>query len=166
MQLIKLSYDFTMLKKQFKVQAKWSSKDALDVSVNGKTHQVFIDDKSPLTISAAKMFKGDETKYNPEDLLLSALSSCHMMSYFYVCAQNGIELIDYKDEAIGVLELKADGSGAFTSVVLHPVITISNEDMIDKAMILHHEANKLCFIANSCNFPITHNAKVKVVNKE
>ncbi|MGK0429263.1 MAG: organic hydroperoxide reductase OsmC/OhrA, partial [Psychroserpens sp.] len=77
-----------MFKTLFKVQAKWSAKNALDVSVNGKTHQVFIDDKSPLTVSAAKAFKGDETKYNPEDLLLSALSSCHMMSYFYVCAQH------------------------------------------------------------------------------
>ena len=152
-----------MLKKQFKVNAKWSAKDALDVSVNGKTHQVFIDDKSPLTISAAKAFKGDETKYNPEDLLISALSSCHMMSYFYVCAQNGIELIDYTDEAIGVLELKPDGSGAFTSVVLHPVITISNKEMVDKALSLHREANKLCFIANSCNFPITHSAKIRTI---
>lgn len=150
-----------MFKKKFKVQAKWSAKKALDVSVNGRTHQVFIDDKSPLTVSAAKAFKGDDTKYNPEDLLLSALTSCHMMSYFYVCAQHGIELIDYIDEAIGVLELKADGSGAFTSVVLNPIVTISKVDMIDKAVGLHKEANKLCFIANSCNFPITHQSIVK-----
>ncbi|TXE18548.1 osmotically inducible protein OsmC [Psychroserpens burtonensis] len=153
-----------MFKTQFKVQAKWSAKNALDVSVNGKTHQVFIDDKLPLTVSAAKAFKGDETKYNPEDLLLSALASCHMMSYFYVCAQNGIELIDYKDEAVGVLELKADGSGAFTSVVLNPIVTISKGEMIDKAVSLHKEANILCFIANSCNFLITHNVVVKVTS--
>ncbi|MFT5848967.1 OsmC family protein [Psychroserpens sp.] len=152
-----------MFKTLFKVQAKWSAKNALDVSVNGKTHQVFIDDKSPLTVSAAKAFKGDETKYNPEDLLLSALSSCHMMSYFYVCAQHAIELIDYQDEAIGVLELKADGSGAFTSVVLNPIVTVSKGYMIDKAMSLHKEANKLCFIANSCNFPIQHSAIIRIV---
>lgn len=155
-----------MFKTQFKVQAKWSAKDALDISVNGKTHQIFIDKKTPLTISAAKAFKGDETKYNPEDLLLSALSSCHMMSYFYVCTQNGIELIEYTDEAIGVLELKPDGSGAFISVELHPVVTISKHDMLEKALKLHIEANKLCFIANSCNFPITHNAIVKVANEK
>ena len=153
-----------MFKKEFKVQARWSAKDALDVSVNGKTHQVFIDDKPPLTISAAKAFKGDATKYNPEDLLLSALSSCHMMSYFYVCQQNGIDLIDYTDTAVGLLELKPDGSGAFTSVTLHPVITISQEHLKDKAISLHKEANRLCFIANSCNFPITHEVVIKVVN--
>ena len=153
-----------MFKIKFKVQAKWSAKKALDVSVNGRTRQVFIDDKSPLTISAAKAFKGDETKYNPEDLLLSALSSCHMMSYFYVCAQHGIEPIDYQDEAVGILELKADGSGAFTSVVLNPIVTISKVDMIDKAVSLHEEANKLCFIANSCNFPITHQPIVKAAH--
>ncbi|MEM5566776.1 OsmC family protein [Psychroserpens sp. AS72] len=150
-----------MPKINFKVRAKWSSKDALDVSVNGKTHQVFIDDKSPLTISAAKTFKGDKTKHNPEDLLLSALSSCHMMSYFYVCAQNGIELIDYEDEATGTLELKPDGSGAFVSVTLNPVITISNKELLEKALDLHKEANSLCFIANSCNFPIQHLAIIK-----
>ncbi|WP_052467164.1 OsmC family protein [Psychroserpens damuponensis] len=153
-----------MLKKQFKVNAKWSSKNALGVSINGKTHQVFIDGKPSLTISAAKTFKGDESQYNPEDLLLTALSSCHMMSYFYVCAQNGIELIDYKDNAIGTLELKADGSGAFTSVTLQPEIIIANKDMVEIAVSLHDEAHKLCFIANSCNFPMTHNVKVKVLN--
>ncbi len=153
-----------MFKTQFKVQAKWSSKNALDVSINGKTHQVFIDDKSPLTVSAAKAFKGDETKYNPEDLLLSALASCHMMSYFYVCAQNGIELIDYKDEAVGVLELKADGSGAFTSVVLNPVVTISKSEMIDKAVSLHKEAHSICFIAHPCNVLISHTVLLQVTS--
>lgn len=155
-----------MFKTQFKVQAKWSSKDALDVSVNGKTHHVFIDGKTPLTISAAKAFKGDETKHNPEDLLLSALSSCHMMSYFYVCAQNRIELLDYTDDAIGILELKPDGSGAFVSVVLNPVVTVLKTSMIDKALRLHKEANKLCFIANSCNFPIKHHAKIKGIDSD
>ena len=155
-----------MFKTQFKVQAKWSSKDALDISINGKTHQVFIDNKLPLTISAAKAFKGDETKYNPEDLLISALSSCHMMSYFYVCAQNGIELIDYADTAIGTLELNSDGSGAFTLVTLNPIVTVLNKSMVDKARGLHQEANRLCFIANSCNFPIIHKATVKAVEKE
>lgn len=152
-----------MFKTQFKVQAKWSAKDAIDVSVNGKTHQIFIDEKEPLTISAAKTFKGDSTKHNPEDLLLSALSSCHMMSYFYVCAQNGIELIDYSDDAIGILELKPDGSGAFSSVELHPVVTVSKKEMIDKALELHKDANKLCFIANSCNFPIQHSAIIRAL---
>ncbi|WP_033956207.1 OsmC family protein [Psychroserpens jangbogonensis] len=155
-----------MFKKEFKVQAKWSAKDALEVSVNEKTHQVFIDKKAPLTISAAKAFKGDESKHNPEDLLLSALSSCHMMSYFYVCQQNGINLVDYTDNAVGVLELNSDGSGAFTSVMLNLVITISQEHKKDKAISLHKEANNLCFIANSCNFPIEHNVVIKIANVE
>jgi organic hydroperoxide reductase OsmC/OhrA len=152
-----------MFKKEFKVHAKWSAKDALDVFVNGKTHHVFIDDKQPLTMSAAKAFKGDASKYNPEDLLLAALSSCHMMSYFYVCAQNGVELIEYSDEAIGVLELNSDGSGAFSSVILHPKITVSKASMIEKAIELHSDANSLCFIANSCNFPIKHKAEIKAI---
>ena len=85
-----------------------------------------------------------------------------MMSYFYVCSQNGIELIAYEDQAIGTLELKPNGSGAFTSVVLNPVVTVSNKEMIDKALQLHYEANALCFIANSCNFPIQHSAIIQI----
>ncbi|OEJ98466.1 osmotically inducible protein OsmC [Flavivirga aquatica] len=118
--------------------------------------------KEALQVSAAKMFRGDDTCYNPEDLLLSALASCHMMSYLYVCAQNNIEVLTYIDDAEATLEVIKTGSGSFKKVNLNPVVTIADEAKKDLAISLHEKANSLCFIANSCNFPISHHAKVFV----
>jgi len=123
-----------------------------------KSHQIKIEGKPILDVSAAKAFKGDPELYNPEDLLLSSLVSCHMMSYLYVCSQNGIEVLEYSDNAEAILEVAPDGSGRFTEVRLYPKVTIANPDKIQEALELHTKANKLCFIANSCNFPVVHNA--------
>lgn len=152
------------MKKIFRAQTTWTSLAEADGFDNVKTHRVFIDDKPPLTISADKTFKGDPSKYNPEDLLLTALSSCHMMSYLYVCGQHHIELITYQSEAIGVLELQADGSGAFTSIRLELSITVSKAEMIAQAKALHKAAGKLCFIANSLKVPISYKPQVVVAS--
>ncbi len=134
----------------FEVLTRWQK----GVENNPKSHVSKISGKEDLKISAAKEFKGEASKHNPEDLLLSALSSCHMMSYFYLCQQNKIEILDYQDNAIGTLELKEDASGGFTEVVLHPTVTIKNSKQSDLALKLHEKAHELCFIANSVNFPI------------
>ena len=129
-------------------------------------HKIVIEGKPVLNVSAAKAFKGDPELYNPEDLLLSSLVSCHMMSYLYVCSQNGIEVLEYSDNAEATLEVAADGSGRFVEVRLNPKIKISNSDQIDLANELHTKANQLCFIANSCNFPVLHNASCEVATTD
>lgn len=121
-----------------------------------KSHQIAIEGKEILNVSAAKAFKGDPALYNPEDLLLSSVVSCHMMSYLYVCAQNGIEVISYKDNAEADLEVSHNGSGRFTEIRLYPKVIIKGKEKIAEALNLHKKANELCFIANSCNFPILH----------
>ena len=121
-----------------------------------KSHTVTIDGKAVLHVSAAKAFQGDPALYNPEDLLLSSVVSCHMMSYLYVCKQNGIEVVSYTDEAEATLEVLVDGSGRFIEIKLNPKVRISNKEKIGEALSLHKKANQLCFIANSCNFPIVH----------
>lgn len=154
------------IKHTFKAQVKWTINDGESTSnprTFSRNHKVTIANKvSDLSVSAAKPFRGDDTLYNPEDLLLSALASCHMMSYLYVCAQNNIEVISYSDDAEGDLEVNASGSGSFKIVRLKPVVTIKNETQKALAENLHSKANQLCFIANSCNFPITHHAKIVV----
>ena len=128
-----------------------------------RNHKVTIANKiTPLQVSAAKAFKGDDTLYNPEDLLLSALTSCHMMSYLYVCAQNQIEVLSYSDVSEGDLEVESSGSGSFKSVRLKPIVTIKDSSKQTLALHLHQKANELCFIANSCNFPISHSATILV----
>ena len=149
----------------FKAALNWTSnkkEEDLSLKVYSKSHQVKIEGKPILNVSAAKAFKGDPELYNPEDLLLSSLVSCHMMSYLYVCSQNGIEVLEYSDNAEATLEVSADGSGRFTEVRLNPKVKISNPDKIELALELHTKANQLCFIANSCNFPVLHNASCKI----
>ncbi|WP_029271463.1 OsmC family protein [Flavobacterium sp. KJJ] len=147
----------------FKAQLNWTSKKEESASkFYSKTHQIKIEGKPVLNVSAAKAFKGDPELYNPEDLLLSSLVSCHMMSYLYVCSQNGIEVLEYSDSAEATLEVSADGSGRFVEVKLYPKVKISNSDQIELALELHQKANQLCFIANSCNFPVLHHASCEV----
>ena len=139
----------------FKAKLDWlfSKKEAATYT---KSHTITIDGKAVLNVSAAKAFKGDPALYNPEDLLLSSVVSCHMMSYLYVCKQNGIDVITYTDEAEATLEISDDGSGRFIVIKLNPKVRITNKEKVEEALSLHKKANKLCFIANSCNFPIVH----------
>ena len=145
----------------FKATINWTSNQNQKQSLKklySKSHKIIIEGKPVLDVSAAKAFKGDPELYNPEDLLLSSLVSCHMMSYLYVCSQNGIEVLEYSDNAEAILEVAPDGSGRFTEVRLYPKVTIANPDKVEEALDLHTKANQLCFIANSCNFPVLHNA--------
>lgn len=153
------------MKHLFRAEVNWTSNQNPSDSSKRfyyKNHQINIEGKPVLNVSAAKAFKGDPELYNPEDLLLSSLVSCHMMSYLYVCAQNGIEVLEYSDNAEATLEVAADGSGRFVAVRLKPNVKISNSDKIELALELHKKANQLCFIANSCNFPILHEASCAI----
>jgi organic hydroperoxide reductase OsmC/OhrA len=142
----------------FKAKAFWSKdRESENIKIYSRNHTITIEGKPVLNVSAAKAFKGDASLYNPEDMLLSSLISCHMMSYLYVCAQAGIEILSYWDDAVATLEVDPDGSGRFTEVMLNPKVTIAQAERIEEALALHTKANQLCFIANSCNFPILHN---------
>ncbi len=128
-----------------------------------RNHRILINDKyEEIYGSADPAFLGDNSKYNPEDLFLSSLSACHMLWYLHLCAVNKVVVISYRDNATGIMEENQDGSGRFVSVTLNPTITVTDKSMIAKAHELHKEANKMCFIANSCNFSVEHNAIIKV----
>lgn len=118
-----------------------------------RSHTVSIEGKPAILASSDTPFRGDGTKHNPEDFLLSALSSCHMLWYLHLCSDAGIIVVDYVDNATGIL---SETAGRFAEVTLNPVVTITDASQIDKANALHTEANKKCFIANSCNFPVKH----------
>lgn len=147
----------------FKAKAFWTvNRKNENIKSYSRNHSISIEGKPDLNISAAKAFKGDAQLYNPEDMLLASLLSCHMMSYLYVCAQSGIEVMSYTDDAVATLEVSEDGSGRFTEVTLNPKVIIVQADRIEEALALHKKANELCFIANSCNFPIHHNSTCEV----
>jgi organic hydroperoxide reductase OsmC/OhrA len=121
-----------------------------------RDYNVIIGSKPILHGSSDPAFRGDEEKYNPEDLLLSALSSCHMLWYLHLCSVEGVVVEEYTDHSTGIMEERKDGSGCFTEVVLNPRVIVSLESMLSKATELHTIANKMCFIANSVNFPVKH----------
>ncbi len=126
-----------------------------DYASYGREFTLQIDDKPDLLCSADVPFRGDKTKHNPEDFFLASLSSCHMLWFFHLCADAGIQVIEYTDKPIGKM-IQDPAGGRFTSVILRPEVVITDSSRIELANSLHHEANKQCFIANSCNFPIDH----------
>lgn len=121
-----------------------------------RSHTLSINYKVPVLCSSDPAFLGDATLHNPEELLLASISSCHMLWFLHLCADAGIIVTAYFDNATGVMEESKEGGGRFTSVTLYPQVTVTESSMIEKANSLHQKANELCFIANSCNFPIHH----------
>ncbi len=117
--------------------------------------------KPPLHASADTPFRGDADRWNPEDMLLAALSECHMMSFLYACVTLDIVVVAYEDEAEATLSQEGDG-GAFTEAVLHPVVTVADESMVERVAEAHRLAHDWCFIASSVNFPVRHEAVTRV----
>lgn len=120
-----------------------------------RSHRLSIDHKKDIEASSDPAFMGDNTKHNPEEFLLASLSSCHMLWYLHLCSNHGIIVTSYEDHASGTM-LETGKGGHFTEVILHPQVTITDSSQIELANSLHEEANKCCFIANSCNFPVKH----------
>src|SRR4051812_12876997 len=128
-----------------------------------RAHTISVDNKVDILGSSDTPFRGDGTRHNPEDMLLASLSSCHMLWYLHLCADAGVVVVDYTDNATATMEELATGGGRFTEVVLHPVVTVADTSMIEKANQLHDMAHQKCFIANSCNFPVRHQP-VSIIN--
>lgn len=121
--------------------------------------------KRPIEGSAARPFHGDAERWNPEEELIGALAQCHMLSYLHVATEAGVIVESYTDAATGTLHVNSDGSGALVEVVLNPVVAISAGDP-RKAAELHAEANRLCFIANSVNFPVRHQPQLLLLDDD
>jgi organic hydroperoxide reductase OsmC/OhrA len=129
-----------------------------------RTHTVTAEGPPELPGSADRTFHGDRDRWNPEQLLLAALSQCHLLSYLHVCVDAGVVVTDYVDRAAGSMRTDADGSGRFTEVVLHPTVTVADDTMVEAATQAHHRAHELCFIANSVNFPVRHEPMVRTAD--
>ncbi|MEJ1116298.1 OsmC family protein [Paenarthrobacter sp. CCNWLY172] len=121
-----------------------------------RDHDVEIPGLPTLQGSADPTFHGDRSRYNPEQLLLAALSQCHMLSFLHVAVKHGVVVTGYEDNAEGLMKLNRDGSGQFESVTLKPHVTIADASHSELMPQLHHEANQVCFIARSVNFPVLH----------
>lgn len=127
-----------------------------------RDHEVHIAGKPALPGSSDPDFRGDPTRYNPEELLVVALAQCHMLWFLHLAAADGVIVLGYTDHARGTMQVEAAGHGQFTEVVLHPIVTLaqgartSDGGPVDDARLetLHVRAHEHCFIARSVNFPV------------
>lgn len=130
-----------------------------DYKSYSREYSVAVPGKPTYKASADAAFGGDPKLHNPEDLLLISLSTCHMLSYLAVCARAGIVVISYEDRAEATMAIK-DKRMRFTDVVLHPRVTLAPGADRTKAEAAHAQAHDECFIANSVNFPVRHEATI------
>ncbi|MCL3862018.1 OsmC family protein [Actinotalea sp. K2] len=123
-----------------------------------RDNEITAEGKPPLPGSADVAFRGDPTRYNPEELLVAALSQCHMLWFLHLAAQEGVTVTHYLDHAMGTMRVEAVGAGQFTHVVLRPQITVRQapDHPIDDQhlAVLHARAGEHCFIKRSVNFPV------------
>lgn len=124
---------------------------------------VRISGKPELLASADKPFRGDPERWNPEDLLMAALSECHLLSYLHACVVRGVVVTAYTDEATGIMVQEGNG-GRFSEVVLYPIVTVADASMIDEALAAHHDAHEWCFIASSVNFEVRVEPEIRVAS--
>jgi organic hydroperoxide reductase OsmC/OhrA len=148
----------------YKATTRWTGNNGTgtsDYKSYERSHILSVDGKVDIAGSSDPAFRGDKTKHNPEDLLVAALSSCHMLWYLHFCAVNGVVVTHYVDKAIGIMIEHTDGSGEFTNVTLHPEVKVKDQSMIAKANELHENAHHACFIARSVNFEVKFNPIIK-----
>lgn len=147
-----------MNKHEYQVSVTWSGNRGTGTSAYrayGRDHVVQAEGKPDIAGSSDRIFHGDVDRWNPEELLIAALSQCHMLSFLHVACDAGVVVVDYRDRAEGVLELDRNGGGKMTSVTLRPEVHVVAGHGADIDG-LHESAHELCFIANSVNFPVRH----------
>ena len=117
--------------------------------------------KPALEGSADPTFRGDASRWNPEELLVAALAQCHLLSYLHMAVTHGVVVTAYTDAPVGTMVQQGVG-GHFTRVLLRPVVTVADESQVETALRIHHDAGEACFIASSVNFPVDHEPTVRV----
>ena len=127
-----------------------------------RTHEIISGRKPTIAGSSDPAFRGNEDRWNPEDLMVAAVSACHKLWYLHLCAVAGVNVVAYVDRAQGVMIEDAKRGGYFTGVTLRPEVTVTADSDVAKAAALHHDAHEKCFIANSVNFPIACEASIKL----
>ncbi|MFC5338753.1 OsmC family protein [Leucobacter denitrificans] len=149
---------------EYRVEVEWVGNRGTGTSgyrEYGRELLIRAEGKAELEGSADPTFHGDRDRWNPEELLVTALAQCHMLSYLHMAVKAGVVVTAYRDEATGTMKQEGLG-GAFTEVTLHPVVTVQDASMVDAAMAAHAEAYKVCFIARSVNFPVHHEPVIEV----
>ena len=156
--------DTTVKTHQYQVDIVWTGntgQGTANYRSYERSHDISVTGKPPISGSADPAFRGDKTRYNPEEMLVASISTCHMLWYLHLCSTKGIIVSHYEDHPVGTMVEAADGSGHFVEVTLKPKITLVRGDR-SVAEQLHDDAHHVCFIANSVNFPIRCESVIQV----
>ena len=127
-----------------------------------RTHEIEADGPPTIPGSSDPTFRGDPARWNPEQLLVAALSQCHMLWFLHLAAEAGVVVTAYRDDAVGTMVTDRTGGGRFTEATLRPRVEVADETMVERATELHERANELCFVANSVAFPVRHEPATSV----
>ncbi len=152
-----------MLPHYYKAIIEWTGNlgsGTINYQAYSRDYLVKMDGDKIIKGSSDPVFRGDPNRFNPEELLLASLSACHMLWYLHLCAENNIVVTAYTDEAKATMVMHANGSGNISEVILNPHVKIANSAMAEQAKHLHKQANKMCFIANSVNFTVSHHVVI------
>jgi organic hydroperoxide reductase OsmC/OhrA len=145
---------------QYRLSLEWVGSEGIGTisrSAYSRAHVISANGKSAsIQGSSDPSFRGEPDRYNPEELLVAALSACHMLAMLHLCADARIVVLGYTDTPVGTMIEYEDGSGEFASVTLHPHLILQDIRRKDELSFLHSRAHSLCFIARSVNFPVTH----------
>ncbi len=149
---------------EYKIEVEWRGNRGTGTSGYrdyGRELVIRAAGKEELEGSADPTFRGDRDRWNPEELLVTALAQCHMLSYLHMAVREGVVVTSYSDAAVGVMRQEGLG-GEFTEVTLYPQVTVADASMVDAALAAHKDAYENCFIARSVNFPVKHEPTITV----
>ena len=144
---------------RYRLEVVWTGDRGTGTSAYGaygREHEVGAPGKTPLPGSADPAFRGDPSRWNPEELLVASLASCHMLWYLHLCADAGVVVTGYADGAEGIMIEPKAGTARFERVILRPRVTLAPGSDPERARALHGEARRRCYIANSVNFAVEH----------
>jgi organic hydroperoxide reductase OsmC/OhrA len=155
----------TIRQHQYAIRLDWTGNEGTGTSsyrAYSRSHDLSAPGKPAIPGSSDPAFRGDPARWNPEELLVASLSACHQLWYLHLCAEAGIVVQAYSDDASGVMAEQPDGAGQFESVTLRPHARLARGADAQKASALHHEAAKMCFIARSVSFPVDHEPSFEI----
>jgi len=149
----------------YSIRLDWTGNEGSGTSsyrAFSRAHEMSAPGKAAIAGSSDPSFRGDPARWNPEELLVASLSACHQLWYLHLCADAGIVVQEYRDDATGVMVEQADGAGQFERVTLRPHAKLAPGADEATARALHHKAATMCFIARSVSFPVEHEPSFEI----
>jgi organic hydroperoxide reductase OsmC/OhrA len=122
----------------------------------GRDHIVSAEGLPKIRASADPSFRGEDSRWNPEQLFVASLSQCHMLWFLHLCADSGVVVLEYVDHPVGTMVTGKDGRGEFTEVLLRPAVAVAGQDQVERTWDLHDRAHEMCFISRSVKCPVRH----------